>query len=138
MRLPFSVSGALTLGTLLTAPSLGAQASEKRPTYQRDRILFDEIDAKASDAKNAYEVIERLRPQFLRSRPSRTIQNQAGVPIHVFIDGGYRGGLEVLREITAVSVIEITYLNGSDATTRFGTGYESGAILVKTGKRQQN
>jgi hypothetical protein len=137
MRLP-SVLLSLTLGTMLGSASRASGQATGQPKYQRDRIVFDEIEAKASDAKNAYEVIERLRPQFLRARPSRTISNQNPVPIHVFIDGGYRGGLEVLREITANSVIEITYLNGTDATTRFGTGYESGAILVKTGGRRGN
>ena len=38
----------------------------------------------------------------------------------------------VLRELNADAILDIVYLNAADATTRFGTGYNNGAILVRT------
>jgi hypothetical protein len=124
----------MLLAALILPGAVQAQG-EARLKYERHRITFEEVSVKATDAKTAYDIVRRLRPQFLQSRGSGSIQNRNKVPIKVFVDGGFRGGVAVLNEIVAHSVIEITYLNGSDATTRFGTGYESGAILVTTGRR---
>lgn len=77
------------------------------------------------DDDNAYRAIERLRSAWLRPRgatrsPPALIVN--GVPR---IDGIQ--GLYAIR----VSLIEqIDYLSGPDATTRYGTGYPGGAVLV--------
>lgn len=112
----------------------GAQATEK-VRYERHRISFEEITTRAMDAKTAYDIVKRLRPQFLQARPSGSIRNRTPVPIKVFVDGGFRGGVAMLNEVVAHIVVEIQYLNGPDATTRYGTGHESGAILVTTGRR---
>ena len=45
----------------------------------------------------------------------------------------HRGGVEELRSIRAEHVVEIRYMSASEATTRFGTGYTGGLILVTTG-----
>jgi NaMN:DMB phosphoribosyltransferase len=119
----------------LAPPSLArAQATEK-VRYERHRISFEELSTKASDAKTAYDIVKRLRPQFLQARGSGSMRSRTPVPIKVFVDGAFRGGVAMLNEVVAHSVVEIKYLNGPDATTRFGTGHESGAILVTTGRR---
>ena len=57
------------------------------------------------------------------------------MPIQVYINGVKAGIAAVsLREVLAEAVIDIVYLNASDATTRFGTGHDNGAIMVATGK----
>jgi hypothetical protein len=48
----------------------------------------------------------------------------------VYVDGVRYGDCEALKTIQAIDVGELRYLNGIDATTRFGTGNGSGAILV--------
>lgn len=121
----------LALGAF--ALPLNATAQETRKKYERDVITREEIRDRAPDAKTAYDVIQRLRPQFLRTRQSGSIQNSAPVAIKVYVDGSLRGGVLVLRELLAVGVVEITYYNGSDATTRYGTDHENGAIVVRTG-----
>ena len=88
---------------------------------------------RAPDAKTAYDIIQRLRPQFLRTRPSGSMQNKNPVPIKVYVDGSFRGGTYILRELISHGIIDITYFNGSDATTRFGSDHENGAIVVRTG-----
>lgn len=114
-----------------------ATAQEVRKVrYDPDRIFADEVAARASDAKTAYDIVKRLRPQFLRQRGSGSIRNYTPVPVRVYVDGILQSrDVSALNEIMAHSVVEISYLNGSDATTRFGTGYENGAILVTTGRR---
>jgi hypothetical protein len=52
----------------------------------------------------------------------------------VYVDGGYRGEPYVLRELRSEGIAEIAYLDASSATTRFGTGHDNGAIMVKMGR----
>lgn len=126
---------AFLLPTLLLTRIAAAQ-EVKKVRYDPDRIFADEVAARASDAKTAYDIVKRLRPQFLRQRGSGSIRNYTPVPVRVFVDGILQSrDVSALDEIMAHSVVEIAYLNGSDATTRYGTGYENGAILVTTGRR---
>lgn len=110
-----------------------AQAQETRKSYPRNVITREEIQDRAPDAKTAYDVIQRLRPQFLRTRPSGSVQNRTNVPIKVYVNGSSQSSLAALREIQSSAVVEIVYLNGNDATMEFGREHENGAIKVKTG-----
>ena len=110
-----------------------AHAQETRKSYPRNVITREEIQDRAPDAKSAYDVVQRLRPSFLRVRPSGSVQSQTPVPIRVYVDGSSRAGVYALRDILSIAVIEIIYLDGNDATTRYGTGHENGAIVVRTG-----
>lgn len=112
----------------------GADAQEEpKKSYPRNVITRQEIRERAPDAKTAYDVVQRLRPQFLRTRPSGSAKSQAPVPIKVYVDGASRAGVLALREIQSNNVVEIIYLNGNDATMEFGREHENGAIKVKTG-----
>jgi hypothetical protein len=122
----------LALVALVLPQALLAQETAKKK-YERDVITREEIQERAPDAKSAYDVIQRLRPQFLRTRPSGSMKNSAPVPVKVYVDGSLRGGTYVLRDLLSQAIVSITYFDGSDATTRFGTNHENGAILVKTG-----
>ena len=129
MRLP-----ALPLLALIAAAAPGAAgAQEEKRSYPRNLITFEEIRDRAPDAKTAYDVVQRLRPQFLRTRPSGSIQNPTPVPVKVYVDGSSRAGVNALREILSIAVVDIIYLDGKDATTRYGIGHENGAIVVRTG-----
>jgi hypothetical protein len=50
----------------------------------------------------------------------------------VYLGGGMLSDLRTLRSINMSSVMEIRYINGADATTRYGMGHTGGAILTKT------
>jgi hypothetical protein len=136
--------------TILAVLAVGwtshATAQETRKKYERNLITREEIRDRAPDVLTAYEVIQRLRPHFLREKATGAITtpfNQKGdrnpaaskTPIQVYINGAKAGIAAVsLREIQAEAVVDILYLNSSDATTRFGTGHDQGAILVVTGR----
>ena len=77
-------------------------------------------------AHTAYEIIERLRPSYLSRTRGASCQRA------VYLDGIRQGGLDELRRIPAESVWQIRRLDALDATTYFGTGNCSGAIMVMT------
>jgi hypothetical protein len=110
---------------------LAAPVQEKAPPRNPDALTRFEIQARP-ELRSALDAVRTLRPAFLRTRPTGSIQNQA--PIVVYVDGVRRGGPETLAGIPAPVVGEIRYLKGNDATTRFGMGHENGAILVTTGQ----
>lgn len=81
----------------------------------------------------ALEAIRRLRPSWLRagSRPSIAVETgrDSRLP-RVHLNGVPLQRISELDQINAVDVREMRFLNGTDATTRFGTGYPNGVILV--------
>ncbi|MCI0437071.1 MAG: hypothetical protein L0271_26035 [Gemmatimonadetes bacterium] len=84
-------------------------------------ITTEELDA--ASVNTVYDVIQQLRPQFLRTRPG------SGSAV-VYVDGARRGGTEELRRMDKSSVAEIRYVDGQEATMLYGTGHGGGAILV--------
>jgi hypothetical protein len=109
-----------------------AAAQEEKKNYPRNVITREEIQDRAPDAKTALDVVQRLRPQFLRTRPSGSGQSR-NVPVKVYVDGSARASTASLREIQSTAIVEIVYLDGRDATMEFGREHENGAIKVKTG-----
>ena len=90
-------------------------------------ITFTELDG--LDAVDCYEAIQRLRPAWLRTRTRR------GMP-RVVLDGvPLRRDVHALQGMPINGVQEVRFLSALDATTRFGTGYVNGAIVVTTGAR---
>ena len=48
------------------------------------------------------------------------------------MNGQRYGGPESLKQFQAMAIKELRYISASEATNRFGTGHNSGAILVRT------
>ena len=99
-------------------------------------ITAAEIAERAADASNALQIVQKLRPQMLatRGRFSPADSSDAGTRPRVVVDGVGYGSIESLANVNAISVMEIRYISATDATTRFGTGYVGGAILITTKK----
>ena len=110
-------------------PETSTVASPAR--QRKDPNVITEAELASRSALTARQVIEQLRPQFLRVRGTTTLGNaQTGDVIWVYFDGTRMGTVEVLNNIGAHEVREIRYLNPSEATNRYGTGHVQGAILV--------
>jgi len=108
-----------------------AEKKEKKEKRRADVIALWEIDQIRGEVTNAHEIVVRLRSQFLRVRGVSTIHGDPPT-IKVIVDGYPRGDVGTLVQIPAISIKEIRYLKAGDATTQFGTGYDAGAIVVKT------
>ena len=107
----------------------GASAATQNPNV----ISTEEIVA--SSASNAYEVIQRLRPNFLRTRGA--VHGTPGaanavemVDLVVYLNENRLGGSDQLRQVSTTDICEIRYFNSSEATTKWGTGHSAGAIQI--------
>jgi hypothetical protein len=120
---------AIAAAALLTLGGCGPKSHHVTPP-DRNLITADEI-AK-SNATNAYEAVERLRPAFLRTRGSQSLQNQEPPTAMIYVDGMRYGPLQTLSSVPAMGIVSIQYLNAIEATQRFGFGNEGGAIMITT------
>ena len=100
-----------------------------------DRITSELLREADPEGLNVYEIIQRHRSRWLRAgRSGPSFGNvAAGSNIaRVVLDGVPYGDISNLRSLDTDAVESIEYLSGPDATTRFGTGYVGGAIVVRT------
>ncbi|MEQ9401285.1 MAG: hypothetical protein RJQ04_19115 [Longimicrobiales bacterium] len=116
---------AVFLMTAAWACASGGSGGADRP--DADRISAAELEA--DQERDVLTLIQRLRPRWLQTRGSDTFSGQVGAA--VIIDGmQQQSGLGALRQIRAVEVESIEFMNARDATTRYGMNMAGGAILV--------
>lgn len=84
------------------------------------------------DDENAYLIVRRIRPVWLRPRSQESITGQEPTFAQVFLDELQVGDVDYLYRISAAQIDRIEYLSALDATTRYGTGYAGGLIIVRT------
>ena len=75
------------------------------------------------------DLIEALwmsRPRFLQPRTAARPD-----PV-VYVDGVRVGEVDALSTVALPDVVEVRFMSGVDATTRFGIDHVSGALLVRT------
>jgi hypothetical protein len=122
----FSVALALLLSSCATG---GTSSRSSGNTLTAEEIA--EVQA-----LTAYEAIQYARPRWLTPRTLRaggtpSMGSDRGGPV-VYLDGVRVGTVGELRRVRADRVTLLEYLSPSDATNRFGTNHDSGAILVTT------
>lgn len=83
-------------------------------------------------ATTVYEVVQRVRPQWLRARSLPTSAAVQPTPPMVYLDGVRVGRIGELRRMRPQIVARMEFLSPTDATGRFGTNHDGGAILVTT------
>jgi hypothetical protein len=79
---------------------------------------------------NLYDALRRLRPQWLRARGSGSIVSPGSTVPIVYVSGIQRGELRTLQNVGVDQVQRVEFIDGRDATTRFGTGHGGGVIMV--------
>jgi hypothetical protein len=91
-------------------------------------LLVDEI--RAAGSATAYDVVETLRPMWLVKRGTQSFFFDKDVV--VYLDAARLGDRSALREIPAMTVGSMRFLDAKDANFRFGQGHPYGAIIVST------
>jgi hypothetical protein len=119
---------------VLAAAMTVACASSGAPSsgIERKSNVISEQEIAETHASNAYEVINRARPTFLRSRGRSTISAGTSEFASVYLDGQAYGNIGTLKNIPAQQIREIRYYSASDAVTKFGMQSGSGVIEVRT------
>lgn len=100
----------------------GGGAAEGPRRGSSTRITADELANVAE--LDLFSAVNRLRPTWLRP------QSRGTLPVIIRDGTAQPGGVDALRSMRAGEVSELQYMSSSDATTRYGTGYTAGAIVV--------
>jgi hypothetical protein len=115
--------GALLAVMALAGCASGGSRESGGSSRSRNVITAEEIAS--ANVNNVYQLVERLRPHFLRPRgPAEELV--------VYVDNIPVGGVRALGDVNISRVREVRFLDSREATQRFGAGHRSGAILVST------
>lgn len=120
--------------TVLAAGALWGCASTKaaREGSNPDVITREEIQG--TGAVNLYEVVTRLRPQWINVRTTQSFN--LGTEIVVFQDNMLLGGPDALKQIGPESAYEIRWMDGVRASATLpgitSGRHVMGAIIVNT------
>lgn len=110
----------------LSACASGAPSSGTTRTPN----LITQEDIQGTNYSSAYEVVQRLRPRWLRARQAPSFGGEFA--IMVYVDNVRYGEVESLRSIPAPTVGSMEWIDAGTATQRWGTGNAGGAIAVTT------
>ena len=119
------------LATLLVTLVVSACASSGGSGARVDRNLLTRDQIVETNRQNAYEVVETLRSNWLRTRGPTSLTSR-DAQIQVYIDDNRLGGIETLRTINASVVQYIRWFDGITATGRWGLDHGAGVIYVST------
>ena len=127
MRLLKRLHGTVVIGLILAGACHPHAGVEQGPAAT-NVITLDEIVA--ANASNVYDLIVRIRPEYLRDRGAVSILTKKRARATVFLNDQEYGELETMRNFPADRIGEIHYFNGSDAVARFGSQYGGGVIQL--------
>jgi hypothetical protein len=117
---------------LLAGLILTSCATPRAGASPRERHVLTTAELEESGASTAYDVIQRQRPEWLRSRgPISVMSPEAEMPI-VYVNSTRHGDVLSLRTLQLIGIAEIRFFSGPQATQRWGTGVAGGVILVTT------
>ncbi|MGH7603382.1 MAG: hypothetical protein ACRENK_05200 [Gemmatimonadaceae bacterium] len=111
-------------------------SSDDTARPHRSSSVITEQEIASSSATTAYEAVEKLHPEFLRSRGETTTGSDSGLP-DVYVGTVRYGDTSSLRNIAASNVREIHFYRGAEAGTKYGMQNPNGinGIIEVTLKR---
>jgi hypothetical protein len=121
----------LLTSTIALVLACTPQGAGHRERAESQIITEDEVEA--SRTATAYEVIQKLRPNFLSYRGETGFDKTTSQPFPmVYVDGQEFGQIASLRNIPASQVSTIRLYRSWEAATQFGTGNMAGVIAITT------
>lgn len=102
------------------------------PGVSPERDLISREEVEAAQVTNAYQLIERLRPLWLRSRGERSVRLET--LILVYQNQNLLGGIEQLHSIPIETVHSVRVLTAAEAgrLARLGSRHVERVIMVTT------
>jgi len=129
------------LSLALVASAACASSGTPKPDVQqssRDRVTSVEINSTPSS--NAYDLVTRLRPQWLKTYGVASIGGNSGSRTsnsvtYVYLDGSKMGEIDVLKSISSSGIKSMEWISSTRAPVLFtdiGSDPVNGVISIKT------
>jgi hypothetical protein len=131
------LSLARSCAAVTLALTVTACASTGNPrTTEASRDVVTSIEINATTANSAYDLINRLRPNWLRSMgPGSMGGGVRTQEIVVYLDDSRLGGLDALRSLSTAGIRSMRFLDATRAATvlhNVGSEPIAGAIVIST------
>lgn len=97
-----------------------------------DSNLITENEVEASRGSNAFEVIRKVRANFLTYRGETSVRGQSKPYPTVYLDDQEFGPIETLRSIPAAHISSIRLYRSWESTPKFGAHNTGGVIAINT------
>ena len=105
-------------------------AAARSSTGSSDRTVISRGQLDQNHFQTAYDAVEALHSNWLRTRGSDSFESPSEVK--VYVDNSLVGGTAALRNIATPTISYLKYYDGVTATARWGVGHGAGVILVST------
>ena len=126
--------GRRSIGVLLSLSAVACtHNSPPGPDEFRAQVITED-EVIASKATNAYDVIKKVRANFLSYRGRTSLAGTSSPDPTVYLDEQPFGPITSLHTIPADEITEIRLYRSWEATTKYGMGNMGGVILVTTRK----
>jgi hypothetical protein len=122
----FGLTGSVAM-VLAIALASGACASSGGSTGSSSGAITGE-QLMATNQSNLYQALQSIRPQWLRSRGSASVS--APTQVMLFVNEAPYGTVNDLSSIPIDAVMDIRFLNASEAGARYGTAAGAGGLLL--------
>lgn len=130
LAIPAACATGTSAGSMATMANM--YGAEPHVRSSSDILAAAEIARAPGGGGSAYDVVLRLRPQFLTARAvTFSPDPYAGRPV-VYLDGIRLGGIEELRTISASMVGEIRFLSAVAGSAAFGRYHPGGVIAIRS------
>ena len=110
-------SRAFYLAAVAATLACASATAKSGPHRAANLITAEEIAG--TSTSNAFEAVEKLRPDFLHSHGTNLSRSDSGLP-DVYLGVARYGDVNSLRNIPAMEVLEIRFYKGAEAATKFG------------------
>jgi len=138
MRSQIILTALLTVIAACSGGSGGAPAGSAVPmpaqqtTQRRDANVISRAEIDQADwATNAFDLVQRLRPSFMRASGTTGVSGAARTAM-VRLNDQDMGDVGALRQIQTSSIREIRYYSATEATAKFGGIHGRPVIHVTT------
>jgi hypothetical protein len=108
----------------------GPEPSKGAADVSRDRTVLTQTQFGAHQFNTAYDAIEALRSNWLKTRGPDSFQ--APSQVRVYLDNVSLGDTSTLHTIAINTIVFIRYFDGISATARWGLDHGAGVIYVST------
>lgn|SRR5512146_2405756 len=129
----------LSLATLAAVATMAACASgsgggSSSSSPRMDAYVITAAEIANVGATDAYEAVQKLRPNFMRERGQTSLSDPGSTDVtpNVYLNDTKVGDISALKDIPTDNIVTIKYWNDKEAQARFGVGNVSGVIQVTT------
>ena len=127
----------LVAAALLSACASSTQGTSSTSANTRESTAdyITSIEVAATPVANVYDLISRLRPQWLRTQPGSIRGNTRSQVIAVYLDDARIGDVGTLRTLSTSGVKTLRYYDATRAATVLrdpGSDPIAGAIVITT------